>query len=187
MHLVPLSSVAQQPWRNGGGTTRELLAWPPTDAAHWGVRVSVAHIGSSGPFSAWPGVERWFVVLQGAGVELQWQGHAARLTPDSPPLRFNGGEPPACTLLGGATEDLNLMLRSAQGALQVAQAGVPWAADAVWRGVFTTRACTLQAGAVHTLSAGTLAWSIDEPSSPWTLQPPPGQPLRAWWLHAEPA
>ena len=55
---------AAAPWRNGGGVTRELLrlaARPATGS----VRVSVADIEADGPFSPFPGVERWFAVLRG--------------------------------------------------------------------------------------------------------------------------
>ena len=43
-NLVQLADVAPQPWKNGGGTTRELLAWP--DAASWRVRLSVAEVAA---------------------------------------------------------------------------------------------------------------------------------------------
>jgi environmental stress-induced protein Ves len=39
-HVVQLADVAVMPWRNGGGVTRELAAWPARDAWHW--RMSVA-------------------------------------------------------------------------------------------------------------------------------------------------
>ena len=39
---VSLASVPPQPWKNGGGTTRELLAWPA--GADWRVRLSVAEV-----------------------------------------------------------------------------------------------------------------------------------------------
>ena len=42
LHTVALSSATPQAWRNGGGVTRELLAWPAADA--WRVRVSVADV-----------------------------------------------------------------------------------------------------------------------------------------------
>ena len=45
--------------------TRELLAEP---APNWRWRISVADIQGSGAFSAYPGVSRWFAVVQGAGV-----------------------------------------------------------------------------------------------------------------------
>jgi environmental stress-induced protein Ves len=41
------------PWKNGGGVTRELLAWP--GGGDWQVRISVAEIEADGPFSSFPG------------------------------------------------------------------------------------------------------------------------------------
>ena len=52
--LIRLNEVAPVPWRNGGGVTRELLAWPsPGD---WALRISVAEVERDGPFSRYPGV-----------------------------------------------------------------------------------------------------------------------------------
>ncbi|MDZ4127463.1 MAG: HutD family protein [Hydrogenophaga sp.] len=107
---VALDAVAAVPWRNGGGVTRELLAWP--SAHDWACRISVAEVAASGPFSAYPGVERWFAVLAGHGVTLDVAGQAHRLDTASPPLRFAGDASTTCTLLGGATRDFNLMLRT---------------------------------------------------------------------------
>ena len=42
LHLVHADAVEATPWRNGGGVTRELLAWP--HGADWRVRISVAEI-----------------------------------------------------------------------------------------------------------------------------------------------
>lgn len=184
MRFVQLSDVPPQPWRNGGGTTRELLAWP--SAQHWMLRVSVAHIGRDGPFSAYPGVDRWFAVLEGAGVELAWEGHVARVTRDLAPLHFDGAEAPACRLLDGPTEDLNLMLQGASGALERASPGLPWSKQARWRGVFVATGCTLVQGSRHGLAAGTLAWTDTADPNPWQIEAAPGAPLRAWWLHAQP-
>jgi hypothetical protein len=122
--FIPLAGVAPQPWRNGGGITRELLAWPTRE--HWQVRISVAEVHADGPFSLFGGVERWFAVLEGEGVALGRPGHLHRLTPASDPFQFDGGEPVNCELLGGATRDFNLMavpgkarLRRVRGSLQV--------------------------------------------------------------------
>ncbi|OYU94699.1 MAG: histidine utilization protein HutD, partial [Burkholderiales bacterium PBB5] len=46
LHRVELETTSPQPWRNGGGTTHELLAWPP-GAPAWLVRVSVARIAAA--------------------------------------------------------------------------------------------------------------------------------------------
>ncbi len=120
-NMVNLDSVAPTPWRNGGGMTRELVAWP--SAADWAWRLSVAEVVAGGPFSVFEGVERWFAVLQGAGVRLDVAGTQHRLTAESPPLRFDGGVATDCALLGGATQDLNLMLRTgrASGTMQRVQ------------------------------------------------------------------
>ena len=108
-HSIPLAEVSAIPWRNGGGVTRELLAWP--GAQDWNWRLSVAEVASNGPFSRFDGVQRWFAVLGGAGVQLQLPDQTHVLTVDSAPLCFDGAVPVDCQLLDGATQDFNLMLR----------------------------------------------------------------------------
>ncbi|HEU6455884.1 MAG TPA: HutD family protein, partial [Roseateles sp.] len=49
---VSAADVQPQAWKNQGGTTRELLAWP--HAHDWALRVSVARVDRNGPFSAFP-------------------------------------------------------------------------------------------------------------------------------------
>jgi environmental stress-induced protein Ves len=105
--LVALAAVAAVPWRNGGGGTRELLAWPtPGD---WQVRLSVADVAADGPFSNFAGSERWFAVLEGEGVTLRLDGASHVLRAASDPFRFDGAAPVHCSLLAGATRDFNLM------------------------------------------------------------------------------
>ena len=149
LQFVPLAGVAATPWKNGGGLTRDLLLWPPASGDEWQLRISVAEVAQSGPFSAYPGVARWFCVLQGAGVVLhlptgQQQGQYT-LTPDSPPLHFDGAQAPGCELLEGPTLDLNLMARQTAGRAEMgrAVAGVPWASRAPLRALFTLNGATL--------------------------------------------
>ncbi len=108
-NLTELETVAPTPWRNGGGTTRELVAWP--SAQDWRWRVSVAEVASAGPFSHFPGVQRWLAILRGAGVRLCVDGRALELTPDSAPLAFAGDATVSCALVDGPVQDLNLMVR----------------------------------------------------------------------------
>lgn len=144
MHIARLQDARPQPWRNGGGVTHELLAWAPERAAgdhqadntqqtDWAVRVSVADITHDGPFSAFPGIDRCFTVLQGSGVVLTLRGTDLRLTPDSAPLEFDGADAPGCRLIRGATRDLNLMVRESTGRawMQRAIPGQPWSPIAV--------------------------------------------------------
>ena len=110
-HSVCLADVPASPWRNGGGVTRELACWP--EANDWRWRVSVAEVESSGPFSRFDGVQRWFAVLSGAGVRLNLHGQAHELTRASEPFAFDGAAAVDCELLAGATQDFNLMVRGA--------------------------------------------------------------------------
>jgi hypothetical protein len=119
--VLRVEDVMPQPWKNGGGRTRELLAWP--GPADWWLRISVADIEQDGPFSPYPGVERWFGVLEGDGVELRWPSTVRRrLHAGHSLLHFDGGEPPRCRLAGGTTRDLNVMHRRGQGRVVVHRA-----------------------------------------------------------------
>jgi environmental stress-induced protein Ves len=155
--LVRLDDVVSQPWRNGGGRTRELLTRP--DASSWQVRVSVAEVDVDGPFSAFAGVQRWFAVLEGDGVELTIDGRCERVTPASPPLCFPGAAACACRLLGGPTLDLNLMLRGAVGGMHGAVAGIEWRPRLAQCGLFTRVAGRCLAdGAEAEVPAHALLW-----------------------------
>ena len=112
--IIHLNDVVPTPWRNGFGTTRELVAWP--DSAAWQWRVSVAEVVQSGPFSSFAGVQRWFAVLDGDGVCLTIDGFQHRLCTTDAPLAFDGAALTSCQLLGGATQDLNLMVQAGESA-----------------------------------------------------------------------
>lgn len=105
--LVALESVPAQSWRNGGGGTRELLAWP--QASDWCVRISVADVQTAGPFSRFDGIERWFAVLEGDGLVLRTDFAEHHLTPDSDPFRFDGALRIEAAPVRGPTRDINLM------------------------------------------------------------------------------
>ncbi len=172
IHRVLLGDIKPQPWRNGGGSTRELLAWP-VGKADWQVRVSVATIAQDGPFSAFPGIARCFAVLSGAGVVLSLPGGDHTLTPGTEALAFDGAAAPRCRLLGGATDDLNLMAVEQAGAPAMwrAQPGAALEGTTPWRGMFAVSACTVLCdGQVLAMTAGELLWSDDPRAASWRLQ-----------------
>lgn len=187
VHLVHADAVSAQAWKNGGGHTRELLAWPATD--DWQLRVSLADVDADGPFSAYPGVERWFAVVDGAGVELRFGDTLRRVTPADPPLRFDGGTPPQCRLIDGRTRDLNLMLRHGRGAMQPAADGITWGTIEAQCGLFAAVAGTWACsdGRRIALPARTLLWLEEAPRRPHSFKAQrPSEHTVAWWLSFTP-
>lgn len=100
------------PWKNGGGITRELAVWPPGasfDDFVW--RVSMAEVHQDGPFSSFPGVDRILTLLEG-GLRLTVSGAGVfDLSPQTPPLAFDGDAPASAALATGPVLDLNVMTR----------------------------------------------------------------------------
>ena len=191
LRVVHCDEVAPQPWKNGGGLTRELLAWPAagTHGNDWALRISVADIRAGGPFSAYAGIERWFAVLEGAGVRLVLPDGKRCVEAGDAPLQFAGEAAPPCELLDGPTRDLNLMFRrdAGRGAMQRAQAGEAFAPHSRFRALFAAEALTLQldgddAGALR-VPAFALAWS-ERAQGIWRIAA--DAPVRAWWLYFEP-
>ena len=112
------------PWRNGGGSTLELAVEPPGATLDTGFRwrISSAEVGVSGPFSAFPGLDRWLLLLEGAGFTLDFPGRGqVEMTEALVPLRFAGDWPAAATLVGGPCTDFNLMVdpRACRARLEV--------------------------------------------------------------------
>jgi len=159
--LVEADRIPPQPWRNGGGATRELYAWPPQ--GDWRLRVSLADIERDGPFSAFPGVRRHFAVLEGAGVELQFDGRWQRQTRDMPPLAFDGALAPDCRLVAGATRDLNLMCRGMAGEMLPAEVGACPRRDWPRRALFCGGVASLRVG-TETLSLAPRSLLLELPA-----------------------
>ena len=112
--IYPFDTAAlpATPWKNGFGSTCEIACQPPgagMDSFDW--RVSIATIAAAGPFSAFPGVDRVILLLDGAGVRLQGGGIDHRLDTPGAPFAFSGDVALGCELLGGASTDFNVMVR----------------------------------------------------------------------------
>jgi hypothetical protein len=76
-------------------------------------RLSVADIERDGPFSAFPGIDRQIVLLDGSGVTLCADDGSFhhRLDGIGEPFAFSGDTSLQAALLGGATRDFNVMTR----------------------------------------------------------------------------
>jgi uncharacterized protein len=186
--IVHWQDAPAQPWRNGGGLTRVLLTWPDTEA--WQCRLSVADITRAGPFSAFPGVTRWFAVLDGEGVVLRGSAGARTLRAGDPALCFDGAQAPDCTLIDGPTRDLNLMLRGAEGRLAPVVDRQAWSpaeaqSGATLAGVFALVDGHLDAGQGDPVAvpAMSLCWWPGAPRSLVFRTEAPGRtrPLGWWW------
>lgn len=99
------------PWKNGGGTTREVVRVPETGDLEW--RLSVAEVAADGPFSVFEGIDRILVLLSGAGMDLHFDAprHVERLRPLRDVKAFAGEAAVHAQLVDGPTTDLNLMWR----------------------------------------------------------------------------
>ena len=182
LQLIRSDDVALQPWRNGGGQTRELLAWPSAEQCD--LRIAVADIAADGPFSSYEGTERWIVVLSGIGIALAFNDGERELLRGDDPLCFDGATAPGCRMLDGPTRDLNLMVRRGRGVMRPVRAGVAWTEAFAMRGVFTAEP-GLWAARDETcvVPAMTLLRNEASDSAAWTFEHDnPQATTQAWWL-----
>lgn len=122
MQRFDLNQIPHSPWKNGGGSTREIVCFPPgagMDSFAW--RISVATISQAGPFSAFPGIDRQIMLLDGDGVQLvsAAAGIAHALQQRWQPFAFSGDAALDCSLLGGTSTDFNVMTRRGQWSAEV--------------------------------------------------------------------
>jgi environmental stress-induced protein Ves len=66
---------------------------------------------SDGPFSAFPGIDRTLIVVEGDGIELDVEGIVYPLDAANPKLSFSGDDITTGRLLSGPIRDLNVMTR----------------------------------------------------------------------------
>ncbi|MCX5380627.1 HutD family protein [Streptomyces sp. NBC_00091] len=101
-----------EPWKNGGGVTREIAAHPPdAGTADFAWRVSLAEVDADGPFSRFPGVDRILTLAEGAGMDLTVAGAHRLVDERYAPQHFPGDRATDCRLLGGPVVNFNVMYR----------------------------------------------------------------------------
>lgn len=111
MKLLRASEHKAMPWKNGLGVTHEVALEPCNiDGAQFLWRVSLATIKGSGPFSAFPGIDRSIAALKGNTVKLIVDGQlSAELKALGSPFSFQGESIVEAINDGGETTDLNIM------------------------------------------------------------------------------
>lgn len=111
---LSLKKLPSVPWKNGGGTTREIACSPHgATMADFDWRVSVADVNSDGAFSHFENIERTIVLLDGAGMNLAHPSGAIvhALTTPLAPFTFAGETPFVAKIVNGACQDFNVMTR----------------------------------------------------------------------------
>ncbi len=118
MEIIRYAELKAQPWRNGGGVTREVASHPAgapsgpgTRDGGWDWRVSIADVSKAGDFSAFPGMDRVLTVLEGELLLLSVDG-AEHPLEKYRPFRFSGDAAAAGSLPTGDIRDLNVITRN---------------------------------------------------------------------------
>lgn len=96
------------PWRNGNGSTSEILVRASPDGAGFDWRLSIATVSSDTDFSTFPGVDRQLMALSEPGLDLTDAGTPVSLARYDV-HRFPGENAVASVGVTDETLDLNLM------------------------------------------------------------------------------
>ena len=164
-----VADIPVTPWRNGGGTTQELVSWPPGDSRFdW--RVSIATIASDGPFSAFPGVDRTLTLIGGDGIRLHGPDLDLLVDTLHAPVDFAGDLWLDCTLIGDRPcTALNVMSRRGHGRAEIEIVTGPWASPGISHGLLLGLTGHWQVDS-RRLTAGS-GWWWAGPRREWRLQP----------------
>jgi uncharacterized protein len=159
--LLPAAGRIVQPWKNGGGVTREIAAFPPADgveAFDW--RISTAVVSMPGRFSHFGGVDRTLAVISGRlELELDGRDEPVALSAASEPYAFPGDVGCFGTPIGGEVIDLNLMVRRGRGTGSIKRIASPESVA-----IILTTPCTV----FVFVDGGGLSWREDTVSlCPW--------------------
>jgi hypothetical protein len=114
MEIIRFADIRPEPWRNGGGVTRELASHPKAASAQdgaWDWRVSIADVSKAGDFSNFPGMERVITIIDGELMLLTVDG-AEHPLEKYRPFRFSGEATSSATLPTGDIRDLNVIARA---------------------------------------------------------------------------
>jgi uncharacterized protein len=110
LRILRSTDYPTRPWKNGGGTTRDIVVEPPgASLEDFDWRMSLAQVDRDGPFSRFDNVDRTLVLLSGT-MTLHDQERRIELVRGEP-VSFPGERAITATLGGGATLDLNVMTR----------------------------------------------------------------------------
>lgn len=179
---VRLDRLPQRPWKNGGGSTREIAAFPAeSGSADFEWRLSVAEVAQDGPFSAFPGIDRQILLWRGEGLRLRAGASLDhRLDRAGVPFAFDGEAAVTAALLGGPTLDLNVMTRRgrwraevctlrAAGTLAPADARLLLCGAGTWRLAGDPEPLGVDAGVLWRTGCGPVAVAPADGADAWLV------------------
>jgi uncharacterized protein len=109
---LPLDTIRRfaarrpDPWRNGGGITREIASGDTVGKFAW--RLSLADVEQPGAFSLFPDTERIITVVGGQGMVLDIEGQEHTVEPGRP-FHFSGDAAVTASLPTGPVRALNII------------------------------------------------------------------------------
>jgi hypothetical protein len=118
MKLLRSTDYRVMRWRNGGGTTTELVIDP---GERFRFRASIADVRESSPFSRFDGYDRHIMIVEGAGMTLACGAHGDLELEPFAPRFFSGDWDVHGTLRAGPVRDFNWIVdrSTARSALEV--------------------------------------------------------------------
>ncbi|WP_406635717.1 HutD family protein [Pseudarthrobacter quantipunctorum] len=120
MEIIRFADLKPEPWRNGGGVTRQIAghpgiaSGPGAASGHdggWDWRISIAEVSKAGDFSPFPGMERVLTVVEGELLLLTVDG-AEHPLEKYRAFRFSGEAGTTCALPTGDVRNLNVITRA---------------------------------------------------------------------------
>lgn len=108
--IIKADEYRHMPWKNGRGTTCEVMRQPTFDDEPLDWRVSIADIKDQvSSFSLFPGLTRVISTLEGDGMKLCVDGQWSRELLAFDPFVFSGDSIVESSLIGGPIRDFNLI------------------------------------------------------------------------------
>jgi environmental stress-induced protein Ves len=111
-NIIPPSEFKTVSWKNGKGSTKELLFENIDREEFFAWRLSMAPVTEDGPFSDFSGYHRTLILIEGNGIELRHNnGQTDRLVRRFDFANFDGGWITEAILQQGKITDFNVMTR----------------------------------------------------------------------------
>ncbi len=133
VRLLRAQDRIARPWKNGGGITQDIAVFPEgASDADFLWRASIATIAQPGPFSAYPGIDRSFLLLRGE-LLIEIEGRRQQpLRPGSPALLFGGEDAVYAEPVGTPCKVLNILTRRGRVSAGLGQALDPQTAGTLF-------------------------------------------------------